>query len=107
MKYVILIYAKPDRWGYPALVQTSAARELVEPKLDQLTDRSRESIDEIAESGELLDGAMLGDPLDTSTTQLRDDVLTTRSRPLSAGGRAARRLLRRGLRHLRPGPRNR
>lgn len=76
MKYAILIYAELDGWVDPAFFLPSQARKLTRPELDQLRDRSRELINEITESGELLDSAMLGDPLNTVTTQVRDDVLT-------------------------------
>ncbi|HEX6871518.1 MAG TPA: YciI family protein [Micromonosporaceae bacterium] len=63
MKYLLLIYNNPAAWA----TLTEADRQVLMAEVDAL-------MAELAESGELIGGAALADPSDTTTVRVRDGV---------------------------------
>ena len=84
MKYVIMIYCKPDASVHPVFLPRSEAgfpseRDGVAGGLDPL-------LQEIAASGELIDARALADPVMARTIRLRDGVLASAEGPFTDGG---------------------
>ena len=70
VKYVILIYSNPANWAHPMYLY---ANEPISDEEQTAMRRQGESLlQEIADSGELIDSGALANPLTTRTIRARD-----------------------------------
>ncbi|MBO2451575.1 YciI family protein [Actinomadura barringtoniae] len=67
MKYLILVYGNPENWEHPMFLRNPEFLALPEEERAELTRQAEDLHKEITESGELLVGAALADPV-TATT---------------------------------------
>jgi hypothetical protein len=74
VKYLLQIYSDPESWGHPIFLRvpevvamSDAERRVLVGELDAL-------IKEITESGELVGGEALADPVTARTVRVRDGV---------------------------------
>ncbi|MCI2418960.1 YciI family protein [Saccharopolyspora sp. K220] len=74
MKYLILIYSNPRNWGHPTFARTSEFLAASPDERAELTAQFETLLAEIAESGELVEGTPLADPVNTRTVRVRDGV---------------------------------
>jgi hypothetical protein len=74
MKYLILIYSRPETWGHPSFLRTTEGQTLSESERTRLTGQLEELISELHESGEIVAGAALADPLNSRTVRVREDA---------------------------------
>jgi hypothetical protein len=74
VKYLLLIYGNPENWEHPAFLRDPRFLALPEAERDELAARADELFTEIAESGELVAGTALADPVTTRTVRVRDGV---------------------------------
>ena len=103
MKYMLQIYSAPDSWGHPIFLRAPEATAMSGDERDAMLGRFEALLKEITESGELVTGEALADPVNTRTVRVRDGVPATR-RAVRRGQGAARRLLRGRLREHRARP---
>lgn len=81
MKYLILIYSNPESWGHPIFLRTPEFLAMSEDERAELTTQADALFKEITESGELVVGAALADPVNTKTARVRDGVPATTDGP--------------------------
>lgn len=67
MKYVILIYSNPVRWAHPMFLNIK--EQLTEEERNGMLGQFNALLDEINESGELIDSGALADPSMTKTVR--------------------------------------
>ena len=79
MKYVLLIYSNPASWEHPMFLHQHEA--ISSEERDARMSEFTALLEEIAESGELIDHAALADPLISATVRVRDDVLDVTDGP--------------------------
>lgn len=72
MKYLIMIYSNPVTWVHPMFLHQ--AEQPAPAERDAQIDEFRALMTEIAQSGELVDTAMLGDPAQGRVIRFRDGV---------------------------------
>ncbi|MEV8513828.1 YciI family protein [Dactylosporangium sp. NPDC051484] len=70
LKYVIMIYSNPATWVHPMFLHQHA--QLTPAERAAQLDEFRVLMTEIAQSGELIDTAALGDPVKSRTIRFRD-----------------------------------
>jgi hypothetical protein len=68
VRYLLLIYTAAQNWGHPAVLRTLAMQ--AEGRAE-LTAQVQALIQEIAESGELVGGEALADPVNSKTIRVR------------------------------------
>lgn len=81
MKYLILIYSNPQSWEHPIFLRNPVFLEMSQDERDELTRQAEALRKEIVESGELVVGAALADPVNTRTMRVRDGVPATTDGP--------------------------
>ena len=72
LKYMIMIYSNPVTWAHPMFLH-QAEQPTPDERAAQIDD-FRALMTEIAQSGELIDTAMLGDPVQGRVIRFRDGV---------------------------------
>lgn len=72
MKYMLLIYSNPVNWEHPLFLHQD--EELTPAERRSRLSEHNALVDEIAESGEMIDAAPLADPVNTKTVRARDGV---------------------------------
>jgi hypothetical protein len=79
VKYVLLVYSNPASWVHPMFLHQheTLSPEERDARMTAFTGLPKE----IAESGELIDGATLADPINTTTVRIRDDALAATDGP--------------------------
>ncbi|GAB3498714.1 YciI family protein [Amycolatopsis cihanbeyliensis] len=81
MKYLILIYSNPKSWGHPIFERTPEFQALPEDEQAALSEQAEALDKEITESGELIAGTALADPVHTRTVRVRDGLPVTTDGP--------------------------
>ncbi len=74
MKYLVLIYANPESWDHPIFARTPEFLEMSQEERDETIAQDEALMQEIFESGELIGGQPLADPVNTRTVRVRDGV---------------------------------
>jgi hypothetical protein len=83
MKYMLLIYSNAKNWGHPIFLRAPEALTMPANERDQMTGQFEALLQEITESGELIDGVALADPMNTRTVRLREGLPATTDGPFS------------------------
>lgn len=83
MKYMLQIYSDPDSWGHPIFLRTPEAEAMSGEERDAMVARLDALLKEITESGELVGGEALADPVNARTVRVRDGVPATTDGPFS------------------------
>ncbi|GAA4092517.1 MULTISPECIES: YciI family protein [Actinomadura] len=81
MKYLLLIYSNPESVRSPVSPPDPELLAVPADEREELTAQFEALRKEITESGELVAGAALGDPLSTRTTRVRGGVPATTDGP--------------------------
>lgn len=81
MKYLLLIYSNPRNWEHPLFLRTTEFLAMQVEERDELARQAEALHREITESGELVVGAALADPMNTRTVRVRDGVPATTDGP--------------------------
>lgn len=81
MKYLLLIYSNPENWEHPMFLRSPEFLAMSGEERDELTRQAEALHREITESGELVVGAALADPVNTKTVRVRDGVPATTDGP--------------------------
>lgn len=81
MKYLLLIYSNPESWEHPMFLRNPEFLAMSGDERDELTRQAEALHKEITESGELVVGAALADPVNTKTMRVRDGVPATTDGP--------------------------
>lgn len=71
MKYLLLIYSNPQNWEHPMYLRDPQFLALPEDEREALTKQANDVFEEIKESGELVLGAALADPVNATTLRPR------------------------------------
>lgn len=74
MKYLLLIYTNAENWEHPIFLRDPAFLALPRDERDALAAQAEELFTEITESGELVTGTALADPVTARTMRVRDGV---------------------------------
>ncbi|GAA2119309.1 YciI family protein [Actinomadura alba] len=81
MKYLFLIYSNPESWEHPIFQRDPRFLALSQDERDELLRDDEALYKEFTESGELVGGVALGDPMDSKTVRVRDGVPATTDGP--------------------------
>jgi hypothetical protein len=81
MKYLLLIYSNPENWEHPLFLRDPRFLAMPAEERDELTRQAESLHREITESGELVVGVALADPVNTRTIRVRDGVPATTDGP--------------------------
>ncbi len=81
MKYLLLIYSNPENWEHPMFLRDPQFLAMSEDERDELTRQVEALYQEITESGELVGGAALADPVNAKTMRVREGVPATTDGP--------------------------
>jgi hypothetical protein len=81
MKYLMLIYSNPENWEHPTFLHRPEFSALPQKERDELGEQFETLLKEITESGELISGTPLADPVNTRTVRVRDGVPATTDGP--------------------------
>jgi hypothetical protein len=81
MKYLLLVYSNPENWEHPMFLRNPEFLAMSQDERDELTKQAEALHEEITESGELVVGAALADPMNAKTMRVRDGVPTTTDGP--------------------------
>jgi hypothetical protein len=81
VKYMLLIYSNPENWEHPMFLRNPEFLALPEEERAKLARHAEALHKEIVESGELIVGVALADPLNTRTARVRDGVPATTDGP--------------------------
>ncbi|MPZ84852.1 MAG: YciI family protein [Actinophytocola sp.] len=81
MKYLLLIYGNTENWGHPMFLRNPAFLALPANERAELARQAEALREEITESGELVVGAALADPVTARTARPRDGVPATTDGP--------------------------
>ena len=74
MKYLLLIYSNPENWEHPMFLRNPDFLAMPEDERAELAGQAEALRKEITESGELIVGVALADPVNTRTLRVRDGV---------------------------------
>ncbi|MGP4025742.1 YciI family protein [Actinomadura sp. 3N407] len=74
MKYLLLIYGNAENWEHPMFLRDPGFLALPQDERDALAAQAEELFTEITESGELVTGTALADPVTARTMRVRDGV---------------------------------
>jgi hypothetical protein len=74
VKYLLLIYSNPENWEHPMFLRNPEFLSMPEAERAELTRQTEALHREMTESGELVGGEALADPVNTRTVRVRDDV---------------------------------
>ena len=72
MKYVILIHSNPQPWGHPTEQYVAEHQALPAEVRQRLNAEFEQTLTELMERGELVDGQALGDPASSRLFRWRD-----------------------------------
>lgn len=81
MKYLLLIYSNPESWEHPMFLRTPEFLAMSQDERDEMIRQAEALHKEITESGELVVGAALADPVNAKTMRVRDGVPATTDGP--------------------------
>jgi hypothetical protein len=81
VKYMVGIYSSPDSWGHPMFLRTPEAQAMSDSERAEMTGRLEVLLKEITESGELIGGEALADPVNTRTVRVRAGAPATTDGP--------------------------
>ncbi|WP_020580273.1 YciI family protein [Actinopolymorpha alba] len=81
MKYLILIYGNVENWQHPIFERHPAFLAMPPEERAELTRQAEAMYGEITESGELIAGVALADPVKTRTVRVRGGVPTVTDGP--------------------------
>ncbi|WP_129669442.1 YciI family protein [Phytoactinopolyspora endophytica] len=81
MKYLILIYSNSQNWQHPMFMQRPEFHALPGEERERLVRQFNDLQQEITESGELVAGVPLADPMNTMTVRTPDGVPLTTDGP--------------------------
>ncbi|MFG1707984.1 YciI family protein [Nonomuraea sp. M3C6] len=71
MRYLLMIYTNAQSWGHPTFLRTPEALAMPEEARDEMSAQFGALMREIAESGELIGGEALADPVNVKTVRVR------------------------------------
>lgn len=74
MRYLLLVYGNPENWEHPIFLRDPRFLALPQDERDALAAQAQELFEEITESGELVVGTALADPVTARTMRVRDGV---------------------------------
>lgn len=74
MKYLLMIYSNPANWEHPTYLRVPEFRSLPESERSRLDEQFGALLQEISESGELVTGTPLADPVTCRTVRVREGV---------------------------------
>lgn len=83
MRYLLLVYSNPENWEHPMFLRDPQFLALPQEQRDKLTRQADDLYKEITESGELVVGTALADPVNTMTVRVREGVAATTDGPFS------------------------
>lgn len=81
MKYLLLIWSNPESWEHPMFARDPGFLALPEGERDELRRQADELHREIVESGELVAGSALADPVTSRSVRVRDGLPATTDGP--------------------------
>jgi hypothetical protein len=81
MRFLLLIYSNPQNWEHPMYLRNPAFLALPADERAELVRQAEALQKEITESGELVAGVALADPMNTRTVRVRDGVPATTDGP--------------------------
>jgi hypothetical protein len=81
MRYLLLIYTNPQNWQHPMFLRNPEYLALPEEERAELAGQADALFRELTESGELVVGTALADPVNTRTVRVRDGVPATTDGP--------------------------
>ncbi|GAA2593536.1 YciI family protein [Actinomadura fulvescens] len=81
MKYLLLIYSNSENWEHPIFLGDPGFQALPQEERDRLIRQADDLHKEITESGELVSGTALADPVTTMTVRVREGVPVTTDGP--------------------------
>jgi hypothetical protein len=81
MRFLLLIYSNPQNWEHPMYLRNPAFLALPSDERAELAAQGEALRQEITESGELVAGVALADPVNTRTIRVRDGVPATTDGP--------------------------
>jgi hypothetical protein len=81
VKYMLQIYSAPDGWGHPIFLRVPQAATMSGDERDAMIGQFEALLKEITESGELIGGEALADPVNARTVRVRDGVPATTDGP--------------------------
>lgn len=70
----MLIYSNPETWGHPVFLRVQEALAMSAAQRDEMAEQLGALITEIRDSGELISGEALADPITAKTVRVRDSV---------------------------------
>ncbi|TMR94777.1 YciI family protein [Nonomuraea basaltis] len=71
MRYLLMIYTNEHTWGHPAFLYTPEAQAMPEEGREELSAQFGALMQELVDSGELVGGEALADPVTTKTVRVR------------------------------------
>jgi hypothetical protein len=81
VKYMLQIYSAPDSWGHPIFLRAPETGAMSDDERAAMIGQFEALLKEITESGELLGGEALADPVTARTVRVRDGVPATTDGP--------------------------
>ncbi|WP_433328123.1 YciI family protein [Spirillospora sp. CA-294931] len=81
MKYLIMIYSNAENWGHPIFLREPEALAMTRDEREAMSGEFEALLKEITESGELVTGEALADPVNTRGVRVRDGVPATTDGP--------------------------
>ena len=81
MRYLLQIYSDPESWGHPIFLRTAEAVAMPAEQREEMIGELDALLKEITESGELVVGEALADPVTARTVRVRDGVPATTDGP--------------------------
>jgi hypothetical protein len=81
MKYLLLIYSNPESWEHPMFLRNPEFLAMSGEERDEMIRQADALHKEITESGELVVGTALTDPVNTKTMRVRAGVPATTDGP--------------------------
>ncbi|MBC9820402.1 YciI family protein [Terrabacter sp. MAHUQ-38] len=72
MKYLLMIWSNPQTWGHPIFLRTTEAAAMTDDERAGMLRDFEELLAEISESGELVTGQALADPITARSVRVRD-----------------------------------
>jgi hypothetical protein len=81
VKYLLMVYSNPETWEHPMYARDPGFLALPESERDELIRQAEDLRREIVESGELVAGSALADPVTSRTIRVRDGLPATTDGP--------------------------
>ncbi|MEU4288206.1 YciI family protein [Kribbella sp. NPDC026596] len=83
MKYLLLIHSNPITWGHPSFLNTEEGQALPKKARDALAAQLEKLLQELDDSGELINAVPLDAPSDTRVVRVRKGIRATTDGPYS------------------------